>query len=189
MARKDRRRKATVDARLKARKIILLGDLNYRLVNSCDKTRELLEENEWEALLEKDQLRIEQRAGHVLRGWKEGKISFPPTYKYLPNSDCYAFSTAKHGDKPRTPAWCDRILWRGDGMKQISYSRYESQFSDHRPVHSLFSIKIDDYCDPLRPNTATAADSYSISSASSRVEAEEMLVITRAQSCLSATRF
>lgn len=51
------------------------------------------------------QLRIEREAGRVLRGWEEGKISFPPTYKYLPGSDCYAFAATKPGDKRRGPAW------------------------------------------------------------------------------------
>lgn len=37
---------------------------------------------------------------------------------------------------------CDRILWRGDSMKQMYYERGESKFSDHRPVSSMFSLKI-----------------------------------------------
>lgn len=38
---------------------------------------------------------------------------------------------------------CDRILWRGEGLKQMWYARGESRFSDHRPVHSLFSVQMD----------------------------------------------
>lgn len=75
-------------------------------------------------------------------------------------------------------------------MKQISYSRGESRFSDHRPVHSLFSIEVDNY-DYLQ-NTAAAATaiiSCSGNSSCSRVQAEELLVITRTQSCLSTQRF
>jgi hypothetical protein len=37
---------------------------------------------------------------------------------------------------------CDRILWRGEGMDQHWYARGESRFSDHRPVSSLFSARI-----------------------------------------------
>ncbi|KAE8728438.1 Type I inositol 1,4,5-trisphosphate 5-phosphatase CVP2 [Hibiscus syriacus] len=36
------------------------------------------------------QLRIEQGEGRVFEGWREGKIYFPPTYKYSNNSDRYA---------------------------------------------------------------------------------------------------
>lgn len=38
---------------------------------------------------------------------------------------------------------CDRILWYGKGVKQISYFRSESKFSDHRPVSALFTTKIE----------------------------------------------
>lgn len=37
-------------------KIIWLGDLNYRLASSCGDTNELLKNNDWQALLEKDQV-------------------------------------------------------------------------------------------------------------------------------------
>lgn len=72
---------------------------------SYEETRTLLEENDWDALLEKDQLMIERGAGRVFVGWKEGKISFAPTYKYTHNSDAYAGETVKSKKKRRTPAW------------------------------------------------------------------------------------
>ncbi|ONK67842.1 uncharacterized protein A4U43_C05F4350 [Asparagus officinalis] len=90
-------------------KIIWLGDLNYRLATACSETRELLQKNDWQALLEKDQLRIEQRAGRVFEGWEEGRIHFPPTYKFLTNSDSYALIPSKSKQKRRTPAWCMTI--------------------------------------------------------------------------------
>lgn len=135
-------------------KVVWLGDLNYRLSTSGGDMRGLLERNEWRALLEKDQLRAEQRAGRVLDGWEEGEIRFPPTYKYLADSDTYAMtmnsssssgsgkSSSSREKKKRTPAWCDRILWRGEGMEQAWYERRESRFSDHRPVASLFSLTL-----------------------------------------------
>ncbi|XP_060201791.1 type I inositol polyphosphate 5-phosphatase 8-like isoform X2 [Lycium barbarum] len=121
-------------------KIIWLGDLNYRLASSCEDTYELVKTSDWEALLEKDQLRIEQRAGRIFNGWKEGRIYFAPTYKYLYNSDHYVVHTCTSKEKRRTPAWCDRILWKGEGLKQLCYVRGESKFSDHRPVYALFSV-------------------------------------------------
>ncbi|CAM0913679.1 unnamed protein product [Alopecurus aequalis] len=124
-------------------KMIWLGDLNYRMSLSYDETRTLLEENDWDALLEKDQLMIERQAGRVFVGWKEGKICFAPTYKYTHNSDAYAGETVKSKKKRRTPAWCDRILWHGDGIEQLQYLRGESRFSDHRPVCGVFTVEVD----------------------------------------------
>lgn len=51
------------------------------------------------------QLRIEQRRGRVFVGWNEGKIYFPPTYKYSTNSDRYAGDDMHPKEKRRTPAW------------------------------------------------------------------------------------
>ncbi|XP_031093301.1 type I inositol polyphosphate 5-phosphatase 8-like isoform X3 [Ipomoea triloba] len=126
-------------------KIIWLGDLNYRLASGNEEdTFELLKKSDWQALLEKDQLKMEQKAGRVFKGWKEGRIYFPPTYKYLSNSEHYVVQTsAPSKQKQRTPAWCDRILWKGEGLKQICYVRGESKFSDHRPVYSLFLLPND----------------------------------------------
>jgi len=38
---------------------------------------------------------------------------------------------------------CDRILWRGNGIDQLSYIRGESRFSDHRPVCAVFSVDVE----------------------------------------------
>ncbi|XVF86161.1 hypothetical protein PTKIN_Ptkin18bG0017900 [Pterospermum kingtungense] len=70
-------------------RIIWLGDLNYRIAFSCRSTKALVEMQNWRALLENDQLRIEQKRRRVFVGWNEGKIYFPPTYKYSTNSDRY----------------------------------------------------------------------------------------------------
>ncbi|EEE65356.1 hypothetical protein OsJ_20639 [Oryza sativa Japonica Group] len=114
-------------------RMIWLGDLNYRMSLSYDETRTLLEDNDWDALLEKDQLLIEREAGRVFRGWNEGKICFAPTYKYTHNSDAYAGETAKSKKKRRRP--------HGDGIEQLQYLRGESRFSDHRPVCGVFAVE------------------------------------------------
>ncbi|KAF5765421.1 putative endonuclease/exonuclease/phosphatase [Helianthus annuus] len=121
-------------------RVIWLGDLNYRIALSYHETKKLLEQDKWDVLLNKDQLKIERKAGRVFAGWKEGKIGFPPTYKYSYNSDLYAGDTIQSKSKRRTPAWCDRILWHGDGIHQKSYARWDSRFSDHRPVCATFLI-------------------------------------------------
>ncbi|KAK9271830.1 hypothetical protein L1049_002195 [Liquidambar formosana] len=124
-------------------RVLWLGDLNYRVALSYEETRVLLEDNDWDTLLEKDQLNIEREAGRVFSGWNEGRIFFAPTYKYSHNSDSYAGETVKSKKKRRTPAWCDRILWRGSGIEQLSYIRGESRFSDHRPVCAVFAVEVE----------------------------------------------
>ncbi|CAN6317367.1 unnamed protein product [Urochloa humidicola] len=123
-------------------RIIWLGDLNYRIALSYRSVKALVEMHNWKQLLEKDQLRIEQRFGRVFAGWKEGRIYFPPTYKYSYNSDRYAGDDMHPNEKRRTPAWCDRILWYGRGLNQLCYVRGESRFSDHRPVYSIFTAEV-----------------------------------------------
>ena len=100
-------------------RVILLGDLNYRISLPEDKTRLLVERQDWKTLLENDQLRAEVcRGAGAFQGWSEGAITFSPTYKYYPNSDAYyGCATATHAgggghrnNKRRAPAWCDRIL-------------------------------------------------------------------------------
>ncbi|KAL4031929.1 hypothetical protein IC575_010223 [Cucumis melo] len=167
-------------------KVIWLGDLNYRLSTGCGETYELLRRNDWQALLEKDQLKLEQRAGRVFKGWEEGRIEFAPTYKYITNSDHYVALTSNlkpSKEKRRTPAWCDRILWRGIGMKQMWYVRGECRFSDHRPVYSLFSVQVElanknrattnsNIAAPAKPAIDTALSSL----CAAKIQAEELLL-------------
>ncbi|KAK3001126.1 hypothetical protein RJ639_022201, partial [Escallonia herrerae] len=126
-------------------KIFWFGDLNYRLYLEDNLARQLIKKQDWRALQEFDQLQRELEDGGVFEGWKEGNIEFAPTYKYS-SSNCNRYSgglPGRAGEKQRTPAWCDRILWYGKGVKQHSYFRGESKFSDHRPVSALFSTHVE----------------------------------------------
>uniref|UniRef100_A0A7N1A022 Inositol polyphosphate-related phosphatase domain-containing protein n=1 Tax=Kalanchoe fedtschenkoi TaxID=63787 RepID=A0A7N1A022_KALFE len=152
-------------------RVIWLGDLNYRIALSYQCAKALLEMHNWRALLDKDQLRVERRQGRVFQGWKEGRIHFPPTYKYSFNSDQYAGDAAQRKEKRRTPAWCDRVLWYGGGLRQLSYVRGVSRFSDHRPVSSVFLVKVESANHDLIKK--------SMSYSSSRVEVEELLPYPR----------
>ncbi|PSR90976.1 Type IV inositol polyphosphate 5-phosphatase [Actinidia chinensis var. chinensis] len=124
-------------------RIILLGDLNYRISLPEPATRLLVDRGDWNALLRNDQLRIELMEGQVFEGWQEGTIKFAPTYKYYPNSNKYYGAVkGKRGEKKRAPAWCDRIIWFGEGLKQDLYTRGESRLSDHRPVKTIFTTEV-----------------------------------------------
>ncbi|GKC16152.1 type I inositol polyphosphate 5-phosphatase 4-like protein [Tanacetum coccineum] len=137
-------------------RVIWLGDLNYRIALSYRTVKALL--------------RIERRRGRVFNGWKEGIIYFPPTYKYSKNSDRYAGYDMHPTEKRRTPAWCDRILWYGNGLHQISYARGESRFSDHRPVYSIFIAEVES----INRNRHKKNINYS-----SRIQVEELLPFSR----------
>ncbi|KAI3778742.1 hypothetical protein L2E82_08125 [Cichorium intybus] len=119
-------------------RVILLGDLNYRISLPEKETRSLVNKKDWNTLIEYDQLRMELMDG-IFGAWHEGKIDFAPTYKYLPNSDEYF---GKNHETKRAPAWCDRIIWTGVELKQILYTSNDSKLSDHRPVKAIFSTQV-----------------------------------------------
>ncbi|KAG8377273.1 hypothetical protein BUALT_Bualt08G0012200 [Buddleja alternifolia] len=122
-------------------RIIWLGDLNYRINLPYERTRELISKRDWSMLLERDQLIRELKKGRAFDGWSEGTVSFAPTYKYLLNSDSYCGEDPKAGR--RRPAWCDRILSFGTGMKLLNYRRSELKLSDHRPVTATYTVEVE----------------------------------------------
>ncbi len=76
-------------------------------------------------------------AGLTFPHYSEARITFQPTYKYDLNSD--QFDTS---EKARIPAWCDRVLRKGDNIRQIHYDSAPLRFSDHRPVYATFLVLI-----------------------------------------------
>lgn len=76
-------------------------------------------------------------AGLAFPYYSEARITFPPTYKYDLNSDTYDTS-----EKARIPAWCDRVLRKGDNIRQIHYDAAPLRFSDHRPVYATFQVLV-----------------------------------------------
>ncbi|CAN1256909.1 Type I inositol polyphosphate 5-phosphatase 2 [Linum perenne] len=123
--------------------IFWFGDLNYRVNKSDAEVRKLVSLKHWDELTNSDQLIRELRSGHVFDGWREGAINFPPTYKYEINTDRYVGEFPREGEKRRSPAWCDRILWLGKGIKQLFYKRADIRISDHRPVSSMFVVEVE----------------------------------------------
>jgi len=90
-----------------------------------------------------NQLKVERDAGRIFQGWHEHAIHFQPTYKFFEESDQYFGEHTFKGDKRRTPAWCDRILSYGKGLRQLSYSMVEARLSDHRPVIARFIADVE----------------------------------------------
>ncbi|KAL1983930.1 hypothetical protein VTN96DRAFT_9783 [Rasamsonia emersonii] len=117
--------------------IIWLGDFNYRIGLSDQKVRELIQKKQYDKLYENDQLNLQMIAGRTFQFYSEGRIGFPPTYKYNIGTDEYDTS-----EKARIPAWCDRILWKGANLRQRHYRTADLKFSDHRPVFALFDCTI-----------------------------------------------
>ncbi|CAG8435695.1 6208_t:CDS:10 [Diversispora eburnea] len=114
---------------------------NGRNLNHHDneQVRELIEMENFERLLNADQLTHEIAHGNAFTEYIEGPITFFPTYKYDDNSDNYDSS-----EKQRIPSWTDRILYRGNGtnkIRQIGYTRAELKISDHKPVMSSFDLE------------------------------------------------
>uniref|UniRef100_A0A1B6EGW5 Rho-GAP domain-containing protein n=1 Tax=Clastoptera arizonana TaxID=38151 RepID=A0A1B6EGW5_9HEMI len=116
-----------------------LGDLNYRITELDPKiVKELVDKNNYKPVLEYDQLRQQHRVLNVFAGYQEGEITFRPTYKYDPGSDEWDSS-----EKNRAPAWCDRVLWKGDSIKQVAYRSHPMlRISDHKPVSSVFLSEV-----------------------------------------------
>ncbi|CAO3627744.1 unnamed protein product [Cunninghamella blakesleeana] len=117
--------------------IVWVSDFNYRVSLLNEEARMYVNGKNIEALLRNDQLIREMSLGNVFQGYKEGIITFMPTYKYDNGTDIYDTS-----EKQRVPGWTDRIIYKGEKLKQIQYTRSELYTSDHRPVLALFEIDV-----------------------------------------------
>ncbi|KAI5783531.1 Endonuclease/exonuclease/phosphatase [Geopyxis carbonaria] len=117
--------------------IIWLGDFNYRIGLPDDKVRNLIKMGDLQTLYENDQLHLQMVAGLAFSYYREGIITFNPTYKFDIGVDTYDTS-----EKARIPAWCDRILWKGNGLRQVSYGSSSVRISDHRPVFAIFECSV-----------------------------------------------
>jgi len=69
--------------------IFWFGDLNYRIDLKLTAILPAIKTNNIKGLLKKEQLLREKSAGKVFIGFKEGPITFLPTYKYQANTDIY----------------------------------------------------------------------------------------------------
>jgi hypothetical protein len=116
--------------------VFVLGDLNYRVATlDSDMVKDFVRRRDYETILLNDELTLEMKSRRVLQGFKEGRVRFPPTYKYS-SGDVY--------DPDRVPSYTDRVLYSGDGITQVDYSCHPSYvISDHKPVSSTMLVKIE----------------------------------------------
>jgi len=114
----------------------IFGDLNFRLELDNFTCRNMVRQGNLTELLQYDQFRKEKLKNSQLGLLEEAEINFNPTYKYDIHTKEY--DTSK---KNRTPAWCDRILWKNSPyVKKLLYDRSEFNFSDHRPIYGYFKV-------------------------------------------------
>lgn len=67
--------------------IFWFGDLNYRIDETSERIKELIEIKKFDRLVEYDQLYKQKKQNAVFRGFTEGPLKFQPTYKYNPGTD------------------------------------------------------------------------------------------------------
>ncbi|KAL2813808.1 Endonuclease/exonuclease/phosphatase [Aspergillus cavernicola] len=80
------------------------------------------------SLISHDQLRMQQNKQKAFyEGWREGQISFLPTYKY----DVGSVARFDSSEKQRGPSWCDRILYRSRRDK-LKYEGLVKQAAEAR---------------------------------------------------------
>ncbi|XP_052126016.1 synaptojanin-1 [Frankliniella occidentalis] len=127
------------------------GDFNYRVDMDKDEIKEYVKRGELEPILQCDQLRVQQEQGNVFKGFTEGEVTFPPTYKYDLFSEDFDTS-----EKCRAPAWTDRVLWKRRKQQPeteicgsdwnpgrlVHYGRAELKQSDHRPVIAIVDVDV-----------------------------------------------
>lgn len=124
-------------------KIFWLGDLNFRINLPNESVRNVLKncesDEDYQKLLLYDQLNEQVNIKKtIFKGFYEPTIKFPPTYKYNTGTDLYDTS-----EKARTPSWCDRILYKGEDIRPLSYSDADLRFSDHKPVYAAYRVKVE----------------------------------------------
>ncbi|CAL1529183.1 unnamed protein product [Lymnaea stagnalis] len=126
--------------------IFWMGDMNFRIERSYNRVLELINEKQYERLYESDQLHIAIEEGLIFENFLEGRLTFPPTYKFDPGTDTYDTSP-----KCRVPAYTDRILYYyhnatyGKTQLEAKLVQYRShplyKTSDHKPVSALLEFK------------------------------------------------
>ena len=145
---------------------ILFGDLNFRVDMEYEEFSEYVQKGNWNKLLDYDQfIKFKLASLDSMECIQEDEINFPPTYKYIQNSNDYDYkpkdknqskkqnqNEPQKSGKKRNPSWCDRVFYKKnshitkEGKKIISGIEYNNVLddnfmtSDHRPIYQIFDI-------------------------------------------------
>ncbi|KAK3737478.1 hypothetical protein QZH41_008360, partial [Actinostola sp. cb2023] len=126
--------------------VFWLGDFNYRINESSENIKGLCSRQEYSSLWQHDQLLQSQGQNLCFVGYKEGPLSFSPTYKYNPGTNDWDTESGKF----RKPAWTDRVLWKTnqdktDTVQLVTYKSHDQYMpSDHKPVSASLTVDIQD---------------------------------------------
>jgi hypothetical protein len=120
----------------------IFGDLNFRVDFSKEDISKDNSIKKSDISLYKDVMFKKDELYNFIKDYEfinEEEVKFFPTYKFIKHSDKYDFSK-------KLSAWTDRILFgksESSSLNPIFYDAiYDINISDHRPVSSLFEIKI-----------------------------------------------
>jgi phosphatidylinositol-bisphosphatase len=114
------------------------------------------------SLLPHDQLHKQMRLRKAFHdGWKEGPITFLPTYKY----DVGSVGMFDSSEKKRGPSWCDRILYRSrkdrqEYLKKVHEEEEARRRDDEMKAKGLDKSEDDEVLYDYDPDTDGADDAY-----------------------------
>eukprot|EP00898_Chlorokybus_atmophyticus_P001207 jgi/Chlat1/2087/Chrsp17S02691 len=157
--------------------VFWMGDLNYRLdlpaaqsfesktsakspnTEEFNRVLEQINQGSFSGLLAHDELHRDIKLKKVFSGFKEGDITFAPTFKVHRNEVVDDFPHGCRYLTSRLPAWCDRILWKSVSSLPVKQLLYRAAplvvTSDHKPVCATFEVPI---VDPPRDTKEPAID-------------------------------
>ncbi|KAI6172275.1 Endonuclease/exonuclease/phosphatase family protein [Aphelenchoides besseyi] len=124
----------------KAANVFWFGDLNFRLwhVDAAQLIKKQLQNRlfrhnlDFRELLDHDELTIEKAKGFIFENFREGVIAFPPTHKFIRNSNQYAPN--------RIPSI---VCCFGQKIKNLRYDCiWDLTVSDHKPVYCTFKMRV-----------------------------------------------
>ncbi|XP_017279043.1 phosphatidylinositol 3,4,5-trisphosphate 5-phosphatase 1 [Kryptolebias marmoratus] len=140
------------------------GDLNYRVEFPSSEAEYIvtkIKQQQYQELLNKDQLSMERNDEKVFLHFDEEEITFPPTYRFERDTrEKYAYTKAKAtGTKYNLPSWCDRVLRKSYPLVHVVCQTYgcttDIMTSDHSPVFASFEVGVaSQFVSKQGPNSA-----------------------------------
>lgn len=93
------------------------------------------------SLLPHDELQQQIRTRKAFHdGWREGPITFLPTYKY----DAGSVGVFDSSEKKRAPSWCDRILYRTRRDKLVYEAKVREEINARKKDAEMHASGIDE---------------------------------------------